>query len=200
VGQKWRKYFERLKWYDFLAISLIVLGVMVVVVSLVRDVSGGEAEVVYLASEDSGGRGSVWVDVSGAVVRPGVYELDAQARLKDVLALCGGLSAEADREFVEKRMNMAEKVKDGQKIIIPRVTPQGMGSGEAKTVGEYSNGVSVNINSASLSELDSLWGVGEARAKAIIDGRPYADVSELLSRGIVPKNVFERIKDGISVY
>jgi competence protein ComEA len=61
-------------------------------------------------------------------------------------------------------------------------------------------GAKVNINSASASELDSLWGIGEKRAAEIVDNRPYSSIEELLTRKIIPSNVYEKIEDEISVF
>ena len=58
----------------------------------------------------------------------------------------------------------------------------------------------LNINAASAAELDTLWGIGQSRAADIIDQRPYNSPEDLLSKGIIPENVYERIKDEISVY
>jgi competence protein ComEA len=55
----------------------------------------------------------------------------------------------------------------------------------------------VDINSASADELDKLPGIGSARAKAIIDNRPYRAKSDLAQRKIVPQNVYDQIKDRI---
>ena len=55
----------------------------------------------------------------------------------------------------------------------------------------------VEINSASAQELDKLPGIGSARAKAIIDNRPYRAKSDLAQRKIVPQNVYDQIKDRI---
>ena len=55
-------------------------------------------------------RGKILVDVGGAVEKPGVYELEVGARIKDVLVMAGGLSAKADREWVEKNLNQAGEV------------------------------------------------------------------------------------------
>jgi len=63
-----------------------------------------------------------------------------------------------------------------------------------------SQGGMININTASASELDSLWGIGESRADSIIANRPYGNVDELESKAGVPSNVMERIKDQVSVY
>lgn len=58
-------------------------------------------------------------------------------------------------------------------------------------------GTLVDINSAPESELDALPGVGKARAEAIIKNRPYSGKDDLLSRHVLPKNVYEGIKDKI---
>jgi competence protein ComEA len=201
VGQqKWRKLVNRFKWYDFLAIFLVILGLVMVVISFWRGRGDSEVSVEYLAAGGEEKGEAIWVDVAGAVVRPGVYQLSEDGRLKDALAAAGGLSAEADREYVERKMNMAEKLKDGQKIFVQNNTLGGITQSEANSENQYSDGVSININNASAAELDSLWGIGEARATAIIEGRPYSSVEELVSKAVVPKNVFEKIKDKISVY
>lgn len=173
---------------DILLILLIVLGVAILGYGFWQGRDGGGDEIEYLAA--GGGSGEkVMVDVSGEVVNPGVYELTEGERIKDALVAAGGMDDEADREFVEKTINMADKVKDGQKIYIPPmggvVNPQG---------------VSVNVNKASLSELDGLWGVGAARAQTIIDLRPYAKLEELVSKGAMPKNVYDRNVAKMSVY
>lgn len=58
----------------------------------------------------------------------------------------------------------------------------------------------ININTASASELDTLWGIGEVRAKDIIDNRSYSSIDELLTKKVIPSNVFEKIKDEITVF
>jgi len=149
--------------------------------------------------------GTIFVDLQGAVEKPGVYELSGDSRLNDLLVLAGGLSASADREWVERNLNLAQKLVDGGKLYVPRqgetllrqgYAGQGVGSnGQIAGVSEK-----ININSAPASELDSLWGVGEKRAQAIIDDRPYQSIEELLNRKIIPQNVYERIKDEITAF
>ena len=134
-------------------------------------------------------------------MKPGVYELKGNARVNEALIAAGGLGEEADREWVEKNLNLAAKVTDGQKIYIPsegeteKVAPlQGKGTTLMTRLDL------VNINTASSAELDTLWGVGEATAKKIIDSRPYGAVEELLTKKAVKNNVYEAIKDSVSVY
>lgn len=145
----------------------------------------------------------IMVDVEGAVQKPGVYEVGADSRLQDALIAAGGLSARADRAGVSKSLNLAAKVVDGAKVYIPVVgeaqPPQSPLSGGGSDVMGVSTGV-VNINSASLSDLDALPGVGQVTAGKIIGNRPYGSVDELVQKKIVGKKVFEQIKDRVSVY
>lgn len=143
--------------------------------------------------------GKVMVDVSGAVENPGVYEFDQGSRINDALMAAGGLSAEADRGYVSRGINLAEKIVDGAKIYIPfKDDPSSLVLGS--NVGEQSNYTGkVSINTASISELDSLWGIGEARAKQIVESRPYVSVDELTTKASIPQNVIEANKDKMSL-
>ena len=151
-----------------------------------------EPEIEIISGEEEG---TIWVDLAGAVMRPGVYELPSDSRFKDLLARAGGLAAEADREWVEKNLNLAEKLEDGQKVYIPSQMESGEVAGEETVVSGK-----ININTASASELDTLWGIGEVRAKDIIDSRPYSSIDELLTKKVIPSNVFEKIKEKITVF
>ena len=178
---------------------LLVVGVFSVVVISSR--TGGEDLVIQKASEAEELGSKLVADVAGAVIKPGVYELKAGARINEALIAAGGLGEEADREWVEKNLNLAAKVTDGQKIYIPS---EGETEKVAPLQGKGTTFVTrldlVNINTASSAELDTLWGVGEATAKKIIDSRPYGAVEELLTKKAVKNNVYEAIKDSVSVY
>lgn len=145
------------------------------------------------------------VDVAGAVEKPGLYKLPSGSRVGDALVNAGGLSAEADRNWVSRYINLAEEVKDGSKVYIPLISESANQQiseldGQTAGVSDSRSGGKININTASVSELDSLWGVGEARANTIINNRPYGSVEEFLDRASIPQNVFDKIKDQISVY
>ena len=137
------------------------------------------------------------VDVSGAVEKPGVYRLGQGSRIVDALAAAGGLSSEADRDFLSKTINLSQVITDGMKVY---VKPIGDDKGKMEQTGGVGEiGEIIYINSASKEELESLWGVGEVRAEAIIAGRPYSSVEELLTKKILPKNVVERNRSKLSL-
>ena len=82
----------------------------------VEVIKGGRGDIL---SVGEGGERKFFVDVGGAVERSGVYEMEIGSRIKDVLVVAGGLSAEADRQWVEKNLNQAGEVWDGMKIYVP---------------------------------------------------------------------------------
>lgn len=147
--------------------------------------------------------GPILVDVSGAVERPGVYELGGGARVKDALVAAGGLGRLADREFVARSMNLAAPIRDGAKVYIPEIgeTSEIGTSVEGNITGVSANNSGlVNINTASSGELEKLQGIGPVRAQEIIDNRQYGSVEELRTKGILGPKTFEKIRDSIIVY
>ncbi len=148
----------------------------------------------YLAAGDGSDRNSnkveVWVDISGAVVSPGVYQLVSGDRVKDALVAAGGLTGLADRDFVATTINLAAKVADGDKIYVPAAGGEVAGAAAGR----------VNLNKATTAELESLTGIGAVRAQAIIDSRPYAAVADLVAKKVINQAIFEKIKDKIAVY
>lgn len=144
------------------------------------------------------------VDLAGAVERPGLYLLPLESRIQDALVLAGGLSAQADRTWVAKHVNLAAKLNDGMKVYIPAQGEKLSGGGD--NVGGVVSGITsntsegiININSASEAELDTLPGVGQITAQKIVTNRPYQTVEELLTKKVVNKSTFEKIKLQVSV-
>jgi competence protein ComEA len=151
--------------------------------------------------------GPVFVDVAGAVMHPGVYELGSGARVKDALVAAGGLAAGADREYVSRNVNLAAPIADGAKVYIPdktqnsKLKAQNYSKINNNVIGASSqNSGLININTASAGELEKLKGIGEVRAKAIIDNRPYGSVDELRTKGILGEKTLDAIKNKITIY
>lgn len=142
----------------------------------------------------------VKVEIAGSVIKPGVYELLASDRVERLLIASGGLSAEADRAWVEKNINQAAKVVDGQKLYIPKegeINQVVSGSGNQGS-GVLGISTLINLNTATVRELDSLPGIGAVRANAIVENRPYMSVDELVSKKVLSKKLFEEIKGQIT--
>lgn len=139
------------------------------------------------------------VDVSGAVLKPGVYQLKDGDRIEEVISQAGGFSENANTEYIAKYLNMAQKLIDGTKIYVPLVGEEGVVAGATNSSGNQIT--RVNINSASQAELEALPGIGSITAGNIISGRPYEKVEDLLSRKIIKgKNTFDKLKGSLVVY
>lgn len=119
----------------------------------------------------------LFVDVTGAVRRPGVYRLPEGSRVADAVARAGGAARGAQVDLV----NLAARVSDGEQVVVPR-----RGSGGAVAPGgsgTASSGSPVHLNGATLEQLDALPGVGPVTAQKILDYRQehgsFGSVDEL---------------------
>jgi competence protein ComEA len=147
-----------------------------------------------------GGAGEIVVDVQGAVLRPGVQRLAAGSRVGDAIAAAGGYGPRVDAARAAAELNLAEPVKDGDRIVVPaRGDPTPGTSGGSAGGG---TGGLVDLNTATAAELDALPGVGPVTAQKIIDARaekPFASVDELRARKIVGAATFEKLRELVTV-
>lgn len=138
------------------------------------------------------------IDVSGAVNSPGLYELPSGSRLGKSVEAAGGFAPKADVVAIARDLNLASVLQDGQKIYIPfqseSITQVGSGGSITQVVGDQATGL-VSINKASQAELMELEGIGEKRAEAIIAGRPYSSLDQLVSEGALTAGVLGKIQD-----
>ena len=115
----------------------------------------------------------ITVAVSGAVNTPGSYALPWGSRVSDAVAAAGGFTLQAEQSLV----NLADPLDAGEAVFVPEVVTE---TGEVR----------VSVNSATPAELDTLPGVGPATAAAIVKGRPYNSLEDLLNvKGIGPKTL-----------
>ncbi|MFR1832205.1 MAG: helix-hairpin-helix domain-containing protein [Lachnospiraceae bacterium] len=135
------------------------------------------------------------VHVCGAVKSPGVYELSEGDRILDAVGAAGGFSEEAAKDA----LNLAQLLEDSMKIQIPTRE-------EAQTLSQIpfsEEEGKVNLNTAGISELTALGGIGESRAQDIITYRqehgPFESIEEIKQVPGIKDAVFEKIKDKITV-
>lgn len=140
------------------------------------------------------------VDVSGAVKTPGVYKLKEGSRIQDAISSAGGFSGEANQEYISKYLNLAQKLSDGSKVYVPTAGEQAGGAAGGPAVAGVETRGKVNINTATQAELEALPGIGPVTASKVISDRPYGGAEELLSKKVLSKTVFEKIKDQLVVY
>ena len=139
------------------------------------------APAIAVTDDDRGGGsggGSVIVHVAGAVREPGVYRMRAGARVDDAVGRAGGAMPRADLTQV----NLAAKVEDGRQIVVPRRVPAAA-TGAGGSSSPAQPGVPLNLNTATLEQLDELSGIGPATAQKILDYREehggFGSVEEL---------------------
>ncbi|UYZ20835.1 helix-hairpin-helix domain-containing protein [Mesobacillus jeotgali] len=137
-------------------------------------------------------------DIKGAVVNPGVYEINEGGRVIDLIELAGGLQQDADTAAI----NFALYVHDEMAIYVPRIGEEVKAALPAE-LGESAGKGTVNLNSAESSELQTLPGIGPAKADAIIKHRetngPFKSIEDLKEISGIGDKTFEKLKDLISV-
>jgi len=191
----------------FILLGLILIGGGFLFFKKSLNISSNKVEILEF-SKDPGGELEITAEIAGAVINPGVYKLKGGSRIDDLLVTAGGFSGDADRVWAGKYLNRATKLTDGQKIYIVSLGEQS-GPSSAKTGGGYqtiSTGFSsdsnrmININSASVSELDTLSGIGPTYAQKIVEHRPYSKPEDLVTSGAITQTLYEKIKNNITVY
>ena len=135
----------------------------------------------------------IWVQIGGAVFRPGVYEVTSNQRVLDLLPLAGGVRPQAKLDGI----NLAQRIKDGQRVVVPFLPVPKSGP---KSRGAFVENAasSVDLNSAGLEQLATLPGIGPALAKRIVVYRSkmggFRSVEDLKNIKGLGGSKFERIK------
>jgi competence protein ComEA len=186
---------QTLKSILYLA-SGILFGLFVAaLVWVVARAPSGEAVILRPAPTEK----PVIVYITGAFPRPGVYALPQNARVQDAISAAGGFLAEAEKS----QINLAALLEDGEKLDIPYIEGASPVLGTPVPEVVTSTTELVNINTASIDELDTLPGVGPTTAQAIIDYReengPFINTEDIINvPGIGPVS-YERMQDRITV-
>jgi competence protein ComEA len=171
-------------------LALCAVGLLVAVVLGLRQLGGGPGgggggaprPVATIAvQDDAGAGGRLTVHVAGAVREPGVYKLPAGARVDDAVSRAGGATRGADLGG----LNLAAELEDGRQVLVPeRARGGGTGGAVAASPGaDPVEGQPVNLNTATLEQLDTLSGIGPLTAQKILDFREeqggFSSVEEL---------------------
>jgi len=150
--------------------------------------SSGSAKNVSVSSA------RIYVDVSGEVRKPGIYQLDSGARVFDVVLLAGGFTSKANQASV----NLARTLTDGEQLIVANKSQQGFGSASSNPASML-----ISLNQASAAELEQLPGVGPALAGRMIDWRSanggFKTKEDLLNVAGIGDKLFAQIKDKVSL-
>ena len=148
-----------------------------------------------------------YVDIKGEVLRPGVYEFSCESRIQEVIKKAGGFTEEAD----ETKINLAQKITDQMQMIVPNVHSKqegGVTEGNSEkgntsnTTPSNSKQGTVNINTATLEELQTIKGIGKKKAEAILQYRKehgaFRTKEELLQVKGIGKKALEAIESQVT--
>lgn len=215
---KYQKYFM----YGFLLL-FICLCFIIIYVSFNSDVKTVEPEVIALSDNEEkeeiieAAVETIFIDIKGEVDNPGVYEMQLGDRVIDAVQLAGGFTDKATTDNV----NLSKKLKDETVIIIPsylkdyenvtikndyeidsnnNIVKSDESENDEKNESSFNL---VNINTASVVELMSLDGIGESKAKAIIEYRDtngdFKNILDIKNVSGIGESIYEKIKDYITV-
>lgn len=148
-----------------------------------------------------------YVDIKGEVLRPGVYEFSCESRIQEVIKKAGGFTEEAD----ETKINLAQKITDQMQIIVPNVHSKqedGLTEGNSEKGSSTNTSVSnskqgtININTATLEELQTIKGIGKKKAEAILQYRKehgaFRTKEDLLQVKGIGKKALEAIESQVN--
>ncbi|MCI9539805.1 MAG: hypothetical protein HFG39_01925 [Lachnospiraceae bacterium] len=137
---------------------------------------------------------NIYVHICGEVIKPGVYQMPEGSRVYELLALAGGATADG----VPDAVNLADVLADGERIVIP--------TEEEVYLIKEPNGAEtglINLNTATLQQLMTLPGIGEAKAADIIRYREsngaFKDISDIMKISGIKDALFQKIQSLITV-
>lgn len=195
--------------------SAVALGGFIIFVIIIGAVSTkGDAELLQDTNEEvieqqileipSGEEEKIFVYIIGAINMPGIIEASEGARLYEIVELAGGLKEDADETLI----NLASKVEDGEKILIP-YKEQLSANNLTQRINELyeksmsQNSGKININTASVEELKTLAGIGQSTAEKIINYRnevsKFGKIEDIKNVSGIGDSKFNSIKDKIVV-
>lgn len=158
----------------------------------------------------------IFIDISGAVKNPGIYELNEGARLNDAIEASGGLAEDANFDYVAKNLNKARILNDEEKIYIPfnkddlslignNAADNSKNTNSTNTKSSKNidtTSAKININIATKEELTTLKGIGDSFAQRIIDYRQekkFTKIEDIKNVKGIGEKTFENIKEKITV-
>lgn len=191
---------------NYKTVGIVVVIVLISVFLIFSYARGGRedliknnSEDIFLEEEQQEGteinKKEIVVEIKGEIKNPDVYWVKEESIIEDLILIAGGLTEEADVNSI----NRAEMLKNHQSIVIPN-------KNEQKTVGKISNSGKnnlVNINTASVNELDSLPGIGASRAEDIVkyreDNNGFKSIEEIKNITGIGESIYGKLKDKITI-
>jgi competence protein ComEA len=146
----------------------------------------------------------VLVHVAGPVVQPGLYALPAGSRVGQAIEAAGGPTEEANLDA----LNLAARLQDGQRLAVPRADGSALTPDPPPTSADRASpaagrdGARLNLNAATVAQLDALPGIGPSYARRIVEHRdrngPFRDLQQFRDARLIPAATFERIRERLT--
>ncbi len=188
------------------SIIIVVLIFILSIVSLIIQNSREKASITINEEELQKNKyeGKIAVYISGEVKNPGVYYIEEDSRVVDLVQICGGFTEDADIS----ELNLAEKLSDAEKIDVPKIIIEeeidvldNSILGDIQESEDNNSGL-ININTASKEELKELKGIGDTLADNIIEYRnqtKFETIEDILNVNGIGESKFEAIREYICV-
>jgi len=148
----------------------------------------------------------IYVHIDGAVIIPGIKEVEEGTRIFELIEIAGGLAEDADIS----KINLASVLKDEQKIIVPYIVKEEVinnsssNTTSAKSTKANKSQLPININYATFEEFQLLNGIGPSMAQKIIDYREengfFNSIEDIKNVSGIGEAKFNKIKDDIVAY
>ena len=199
--EKWESWSLAVKGAVIGGVLLLLVGVGGLLPKKEEAVEESEAVVTTVLAEKTEESTTleavIFVDIKGAVKKPGIYQMKVGDRVKDALDAAGGLTEEADSQ----KVNLAKRLEDQMAIVVPKVGEEAEEIPAGATSKEEAKEGKVNINTATVEELKTLKGVGEKKAEAIIEYRKkngsFQTKEDLMKVRGIGKKLFESFQERI---
>ena len=177
-----------------------LVGLAAAIVFVVNSATSSPASVQVVSPSQSTADVSVsqpviLVHVVGEVLKPGIYQLEAGARVVDAIFAAGGMTTKAEQSSI----NLARSLADGEQLLVSKLGQ----AGAAAVLGSNSSSAQISLNRASQAELESLPGVGPALAGRMIDWRlangGFKKKEDLLNISGIGDKLFAGIKNQVTL-
>lgn len=189
----------------FVLLCVLLLGCVLTSIAAEYFTNEEPAPVISAHTQVKSKEQLITVYVSGAVARPGLYELPAGIRAQEAVEAAGGFTEAANQE----KVNLAKKLKDGSQVNVPAlkgskktITGTNASADTASIGSQQKQAGLVNINTASITELDSLPGVGEVTAQRIVEYRQqhsFTRIEDIMQVKGIGEAKFNKMKDRLTV-
>ena len=188
------KYFNKISKIIIVSLLVIIAGIFLFIFSFIPKEKIIKVPVEVEKIIEKAPEKTYQVDIKGAIKKPGVYSMNFNDRINNVVEMAGGLLKEADTRYI----NLSKKVSDEMVIIVYTQT-------EIKNMKKPEVEIKklVSINSATIEQLMTLTGIGESKAKAIIKYREengkFISIEDLKEISGIGEAIFDKIKEDITL-